>query len=227
MSNHKVIKGIEVTIPKSLNDLTLGQYLKYVKATSGEVKLDEVVESELLVTIFCNIQLRHLNLLSNNQVNDIATRLVPVVKEMSNLNADFKHRFTLNGVEYGMINNLDEISYGENKDITTFISSIENNHLAMGVLFRPIIQKQGDKYEIEDYKGVTPEQGDVMLDMPLDVFIGAHVFFWNLTRELLKNIPSYLVREMGEENYKELMQKASINTTGEVMMKSFALLKEI
>ena len=63
--------------------------------------------------------------------------------------------------------------------------------------------------------------------MPLSVVLGAQVFFWNLTRELLMHIPSYLVKAMGEEEYSLMMKKVSTNQIGEAMTKSSASLKEI
>ena len=59
----------------------------------------------------------------------------------------------------------------------------------MGVLFRPISFKRKEKYLIEDYETASKYN---MKNMPLDVVMGALVFFWNLKNELLKHIVNYL-----------------------------------
>ena len=75
-------------------------------------------------------------------------------------------------------------------------------HKAMAVLFRPIKQKQRDKYLIEDYEG-SHKYSESMKEMPLDVVMGAMVFFYNLTNVLLKSIPSYLEKEARRNRCKE------------------------
>ena len=127
----------------------------------------------------------------------------------------------MGGVEYGFIPNLDEITYGENADICQYISDWQKMHLAMSVLYRPITAKVGDRYLIEDYEG-TGERAEIMKGAPLDVVLAAVVFFYNLTRELLKCIPSYLKEELKTELLKEEVFKES----GEDIQKFIHLLKE-
>jgi hypothetical protein len=79
-------------------------------------------------------------------------------------------------------------------------------HKAMAVLFRPIKQKQGSKYLIEEYEG-SHKYSERMKNMPLDVVLGAMVFFWNLTSALLNCIPNYLDKEIKAEQMKEWFRK--------------------
>ena len=51
-------------------------------------------------------------------------------------------------------------------------------------MYRPIIKKKGDKYEIMQYNGAA-EFSDLMQYAPMDVAISASVFFWTLGSELL------------------------------------------
>jgi hypothetical protein len=99
----------------------------------------------------------------------------------------------MDGVEYGFIPNLDDASYGEVDDIREYISDIDTWHLAMGVLFRPIKGKKGDKYLIEDYE--PGKYAEKMKRMPINVAIGAQVFFWTLITDLLSCIPSAMREE--------------------------------
>jgi hypothetical protein len=109
----------------------------------------------------------------------------------------FTPTFKLDGVTYGFIPDLDNISYGENKDICNYISNWETMHNAMAVLYRPIKTNIFNrpkivrgKYQIEEYSG-SAKTADKMKKMPLEVCFGAHVFFYNLTKELLHYIPNY------------------------------------
>jgi len=91
----------------------------------------------------------------------------------------------------------------------------------MAVLFRPIKQKQGSKYLIEEYEG-SHKYSEMMKSMPLDVVLGAMVFFWNLTSSLLNCIPNYLENQIK----KEQMQKVDSVENGEVIANYIVLLKE-
>ena len=58
--------------------------------------------------------------------------------------------------------------------------------------------------------------------MPLDVVLGAMVFFWDLTNVLLNYIPSYLENQIKQEQIKEAV---SIEN-GEVIQNYIFLAKE-
>lgn len=81
--------------------------------------------------------------------------------------------FTLDGVEYGFISDLHSISFGEYIDLDTNIADWQNMHLAMNVLFRPIKQRLGHKYLIEEY---NIDNNTVIKNMPLSAVMGS-IFF--------------------------------------------------
>ena len=215
---------IEVNIPESLDDITVGQYQQFVRETEGMTS--ESVLQDKIITIFCGITLPQLRELKINQVKDIGNRLEPIIAQFSDEHK-FVNRFTLDGVEFGFIPNLEtDISYGENKDVSSYLGEgVKGSHKAMAVLYRPIVSTFNDTYSISEYK-VPNAHEDALKGMPVSVMLGANVFFWNLIRELLEHIPSYLKKEMGEESYDQMIAKASTNTIGVDMMKYSALLKE-
>lgn len=210
-------KRLEIIVPKTLDEITVGQYQNYVALSEG-IK-EEGKLGEIAIMCFCNVSLEHLRLLSSYQVSDISSRLFAVISEFTKDQPLIK-RFTLKGVEYGFIPNLDNITYGENKDITSHLKEGEGSvHKAMAVLYRPTKKSATSTYSIEKYK-VPVDHQKYMKDMPLHVMIGARVFFWNLIKELLDHTPSYLKKEMEKMGYKELIQKASTKQTGGGMMNS-------
>ena len=58
-------------------------------------------------------------------------------------------------------------------------------HKTVGVLYRPITNSKGDYYEIAEYKGT-----DGYADFPLDVALGATLFFYRLSNKLLRDTPT-------------------------------------
>ena len=134
---------------------------------------------------------------------------------------EFINEFTLYGTTYGFIPKLDEITYGENKDITSYINDWDKMHKAMAVMFRPITKKYGNKYLIEEYQG-SGLYSEIMKDAPLNVVLGAMVFFYNLTNELLNSIPKYLEKQLKDQQ----MTKAALVTNGEAIANCTVYLKE-
>ena len=102
-----------------------------------------------------------------------ADKVTAILGEMFTQKPQLVTKFSLNGIEYGFIPELDEISFGEYIDLDTYLGDWENIHTAMNVLYRPIKSKKGNRYVIEDYDVSTK---DNLLDMPLDAVISS-VFF--------------------------------------------------
>ena len=101
-----------------------------------------------------------------------------------NTEVEFTQRFTLNGVEFGFIPNLDEMSAGEYIDLTSTGVSADNLHKIMGILFRPIVKEdRHGHYKIEKYKADN-KYNEVMKQAPMNIVNGMLVFFCHLSREL-------------------------------------------
>lgn len=187
---------IEITIPESLDDITLEQYQVFSKIE--EPTIDQTL------TTFLNISQKELNMLPADKIEGFAEQINSVFEQ----DKQFTPTFVLNGVKYGFIPKLDSITYGENKDLTTYLNDFDNMHKAMAVMYRPIIHEQRGKYLIEDYEG-SSKYSEVMKQAPLSVVLGATVFFYNLTNGLLKAIPSYLGEELEKES-KDLLKSGEI-----------------
>ena len=187
---------IEITIPESLDDITLDQYQVFSKIE--EPTIDQTL------TTFLNISQKELNMLPADKIEGFAEQINSVFEQ----DKQFTPTFILNGVKYGFIPKLDSITYGENKDLTTYLNDFDNMNKAMAVMYRPIIHEQRGKYLIEDYEG-SSKYSEVMKQAPLSVVLGATVFFYNLTNGLLKAIPNYLGEELEKES-KDLLKSGEI-----------------
>ena len=87
------------------------------------------------------------------------------------------------------------MTFGEFIDLDKYISDWDNMHKAMAVLFRPVIFKKNEFYRVMDYEG-SHKYSDVMLDMPVNVAIGAMVFFYRLGNKLPRYTLGYLHQQM-------------------------------
>ena len=200
---------IEVNIPENLNDITLGQYQEFLK-------IEEPTEEDIL-KVFLGLDLKGLGKIKAADVDKYAAHITSLFEQ------DQQHvlKFDLKGVQFGFMPNLDEITYGENKDVTAYLNDWQTMHKAMAVLYRPITQKLGARYLIEDYEG-SHRHSEAMKDMPLGIVMGAMVFFYNLTNALLKAIPSYLEKETMKGQTTGVISAEN----GEAIKKYIHLLKE-
>jgi hypothetical protein len=93
----------------------------------------------------------------------------------------------------------------------------------MAVLYRPIKNNGlNGTYEIEKYNG-SITYSDVMKHAPLDVVLGANVFFYNLGNELLKATVIYLEKNKEVQN---ILQQHNSDKDGDGIVQSMLLLKE-
>ena len=167
-----------VHIPESIADVTLGQYLEIQKLL--ERKLDDEAFTERLIMIVSKISKRDVKKID---VKDYAM-IGQAVNAALNTDSEFTPRFTMKGVEYGMITNFDKISQGEYIDLTTSTDDSSNLSTIMSVLFRPVVKSDSlGNYEISPYDA-SQERIKAMDNAPMSVVNGAMVFFWNLAKEL-------------------------------------------
>lgn len=173
---------MEINIPTSLKDITLGQYQRMIKLQ--ETETDENILKARLIEIFCNVDLQDAFRMNMNDTESIVASILEVVQ----MESKFIPRTTINGVSYGFIPDLDEMTLGEYVDLDGTFTDWQKMHQAMDVLYRPIVNSINDKYSIKKYEGKNPSK---MKDMTLDVVYGAMVFFYHLGKELSNHILLY------------------------------------
>ena len=195
---------IEITVPTSLNEITLEQYQKFLKI--AEENPEGNFLNAKMIEIFCGIPLSDSYKLKMSSVSAI----IDILNEMLSVTPNHVEKFTLNGVQYGFIPDLDEMSLGEYIDLDNNIISWAEMHKAMNVLYRPVKIKKGDKYSVEDYDVSNPAS---LKDMPLDAAIGAVFFFLNLGLELSKHTILYSNLEEMEDIQEQLISTSDMDGT--------------
>lgn len=205
---------VNIYVPTDLNEITLGQYQSFVKFQSTTE--DEGRIAQKMLEIFCGLKTTEAIKVRYKDANAI----IEILIDLMNGKPSLIRRFKMKGKEYGFIPNLDEMSLGEYVDLDTFIGDTDNLHRAMAVLFRPVQNKYGNQYNIEDYTG---EGAELMKDMPLDVAFGAMLFFYRLGMDLSEAMMNYLQ----EEEQSSLIQHLSLEGSGDGINQFTNLLKGI
>lgn len=197
---------IEINVPDSLKEITLGQYQKFEKINIEENK-DTPFLLQKMVQIFCSLDLKDVATIKYKNVQEIALHLNKVF--------DTKHdlipTFELGGVKLGFIPVLDDMTLGEYIDLDNNLGDWQTMHKAMSVLYRPVTFSKGHKYQIEDYKGIVNDEA--MKQAPLDVVFSALVFFYRLSNELTKTILNFLQKETNKKL--TIQQKQTLGLSGD------------
>lgn len=191
----------KISIPETLNDLTLEQYQKFLKVVDGNT--DELFIRKKMVQIFCNVPLIYVEHISKVDFDEITAKIIEVL----NQTPDLTIKFSLNNVEYGFIPSLeDDITLAEFVDLDNLAGNWEEMQQFMSILYRPITKKKGNKYKIEPYKAKKFED---FKDMPLGIVIGSQLFFWTLGRQLLQLTNSFGQKALQAKEIQEKLQKDS------------------
>ena len=176
---------LDIYAPSSLDEITLEQYQKFHKISNGKETNNFI--NQKMIEIFCNIDLKDIIKVKYTSLNKILKHIDNLFKQKSK----FINTFNLNGIKYGFIPKLDEMTFGEYIDLDNYFSKWETMDKAMSILYRPITHKDKDKYIIEKYKGVNRD----MRQMPLSIVMSTIIFFYSLSKDLSINTLKYLVSQ--------------------------------
>jgi hypothetical protein len=208
---------VEIEIPSNLSEISLDRYQKYMVTLNNSDDKEFVFQK--MIEIFCGLELKEVVKMKASTVIE----LVQHFDKLFNEKTKFKHRFKLNGVEFGFIPDLEEISWGEYIDIESNIGDFQNIHKALAVMYRPIVKDVKGKYEIEPYKGDL-SYSEVLKYAPLDVVLPASVFFWTLGIELISSTLSSLEKM---KNKTRIAKMFNSQNNGDGIVQSITSLKEI
>ena len=185
-------------VPNSLQEITIDNYIKAI----------DIIENE---DVELAVMLRLLNLFSRLSLEQLVEQPLAEldknyqqIAKVLNEKPKFQKTFFLDGKEYGFIPNLEQMKSGEYIDLTNSLG--KDILAAMAVMYRPVTRKFKDVYDIEKYKGT--DNKEIFKNAPISVYLGAQVFFWNLTNDLLKLMPQFLEQELTED------QKADLEKNG-------------
>ena len=171
---------LKVSVPESLTDITVGQYLKFRKYNiTAETDNDFVVRKVLQA--FYNISPDKHDGINQKDLSVLVKAVLKVLEEKPGITT----RFTMGDIEWGLIPNIDAITFGEYVDMRS-IKPAEFDKL-LAILYRPVIEEGTDgRYDIEAYQGWT-EYHNQMHEAPLDVLYGVFNFFLGLLESTMNS----------------------------------------
>jgi hypothetical protein len=195
----------EITIPEGWEDVNLSKYLAYSKALKpyeGTAEYEQVMY-EKAINHFCDLStdlLRKLPMENYNGIMDLVRTLfeqgeqMPVVK-----------KFVMGSTEFGFIPHLDNMTYGEYLDLSTYSKDLwQNLPTFLSIVYRPITKQHNGTYEIETYNGTNEDMVELFRNaLTMDIVWGAIGFFTILQRDLLTGMGTYSI---------QMLEKMKTNT---------------
>jgi len=179
-------------VPATIYDLELGRYQEFENIISSNKDLEGMDNflTMKMVSIFCNFPLQNLEKIPVKDYEKVVSHLNSLFKDKGK----FKEIIEIDGIKFGFIPKLDDLTLGEYVDIDNYIKEVKHYHKLMAVLYRPIIAKIGNSYVIEPYEG-SEKYAETMRKASVGHTMGALLFFWSLTAELLTATKNYLAEE--------------------------------
>ena len=165
---------MKLIVPNKMSEIKLADYQKFVRLEG-----DEEFLARKAVEIFCGLKMDVILQMKASSLTTVTSVLMNAFAERPALT----QKFTIGKQTFGFLPSLEEITVGELNDVDQYISDWSQMHKAMAVLYRPVVATFGNRYEIEKYEG-SDKYAEQMKEMPLDVTIGAMLFFWTLGKDL-------------------------------------------
>lgn len=161
-------------MPSSFKELTLGKFIE-VNQIFKEDEYDKNIE---MVSIISGIQKDILLDLPYSEFIKLSNECDFIKNEI-----DKKPEYIveIDNTKYGMQFDFSKMSTGEYLDIDHFSKGnyIDNLHILMAIIYRPILNGEGLEYEIENYTSRTLQSRANLFyeKMPAQFAISASVFF--------------------------------------------------
>lgn len=107
--------------------------------------------------------------------------------------------------DYGFVPDINAISFGEWLDLDSNCKDFPKNlNKILAILYRPISNQLGNKYNIEPYNASHLKNADEFNEMPLSIANGALLFFSTIEKELVNTSLLFLDTTI-QKNLKKAM----------------------
>tara|TARA_R110000744_G_scaffold205030_9_gene323796 strand:- start:283 stop:876 length:594 start_codon:yes stop_codon:yes gene_type:complete len=174
----------KLTFPTDYDEITIQQY-QQITALEGQYDSD-------IHRVMAAIRI--LTKADDKQLMQISSKDIPRIEKVLSWlktppkNTEVRDRFTMDGVEYGLVPDMDNLTVGEFADLEKNCEEADKNmHEIMAILYRPVVRTVSNWYEIEPYRP-SAEKGKTMRNAPFGVVVSLMVFFSLIERELVTNL---------------------------------------
>ncbi len=183
---------MKVSLPEGYHEITIEQYQNVWKAYEKSMNAHESVR--LAIECLGGLEPGTLKNAQWHEIEKAGELLAWFMSDpdASTMKQPLQNKVKLNDRWYGFIPNWTTLTVGEFADLDTYCNQgmFENLHIIMSILYRPIVLERHDSYEIETYLP-SKERKAEMLNLKMDVAIGALVFFCNIEKELAITMQHY------------------------------------
>ena len=182
---------MNISVPTKINDITLEEFQRFDKINIENQDSDFLLHKT--IEIFCGVDINLVSKFPLKDAEDIESQIAGVLSQ------DTPHttQFELEGVKYGFIPDLSQMSLGEYIDLEEALKETKSFHKAMSVMYRPIVKSFSNLYTVETYDA-SVERQEVMKSAPLGIASSAVVFFYHIVKELLQASQHYSQSTMTE-----------------------------
>ena len=208
---------VDISIPSDLSEIKLSQHQEFVyKVKDSE---DEDFINDNMVSIFCNIDIDNIRYIKRKDYDDIVSGLTMLLNEEPKLKPIIHN----NGVKYGLIPDMSEMTVGEQADLDSLYSDYSKRQKVLSILYRPITVISRGKYLIEDYTNKEEP-----LDLTLDIVKGVDVFFLSILNDCMNIIQSYIKEGEVQKNLSKtsLQNGVGIKTSMRLLEEMFLNLRK-
>lgn len=179
-------------LPTDWKEVSISQYANLMKVLESE-EMNDIESIIRTLEALIGIESRILTKAPLKYLKEVYSELsILTSKQPSNY---LKKVIEIEGIEYGMIPNFEDLTLGEFADLDNYLQDSWNNlDKIFAVLYRPIVERKGDKYIIEDYtlKDIKDRRKIFSDRLSIDTAFGAMVFFYDIGSKLIENMVSSL-----------------------------------
>tara|TARA_R110000824_G_scaffold59562_4_gene159852 strand:- start:278 stop:925 length:648 start_codon:yes stop_codon:yes gene_type:complete len=180
-----VINGTEYYVPKKWNEINLKRYISFITTYSDEAT-DAEKELHLISTLL-GVSTDIIGKAKKSVIDKVVEELKGLVEQPANENLVLE--FEIDGIEYGFNPNLSELKLKEFVDLDNRLGNgWQDMDRVMAILYRPVVKRHKEKYEIEEYDYRTAaKRADIFLEeLSVDIVNAAASFFLSIVMDYIK-----------------------------------------
>lgn len=208
LTQKRQLMNITYKIPESKSDITVKQYIQianlYKQAEENEVEVNE----HHLISICLGVSVDVVSKLPITEYNLASENIAKALKE----EVVMPLTFNLNGITYGFIPDIEDITIGEYSTLDTLMKDANKNACEiLNVLYRPIVKekvykslfskRENKRYTIKPYN--PNKDVSVFEYLPCSVFESSLLFFYSLGNDLLNATLKYTREELEKKEVED------------------------
>ncbi len=164
---------MKIEIPKDAGKLKVGQYIDY-KMNNGN-RINQVMS---ITGLTREVVLKF----TPQQIADVCDFFDEII---DSIEYKFVSKYKINSVEYGIIPDINSLTFAEWLDLTAYAENFPKNiDKMLAILYRPIRQQLLNRYTLEEYdSAIHLKNAKEMRNMPITIANGCMLFFSSIRKE--------------------------------------------